>query len=38
MSIGKIELDNVVAPYELLNLSLSQVGIETISVPAVAIV
>ena len=37
MSIGKIELNNVVAPYELLNLTLSQVGIETISVPTVAI-
>src|SRR6266851_1174422 len=36
-SIGKIELHNVVAPYELLNLTLSQIGIETISVPAVAI-
>jgi hypothetical protein len=36
-SIGKIELHNVVAPYELLNLTLSQLGIETISVPAVAI-
>jgi len=36
-SIGKIELQNVVAPYELLNLTLSQVGIDTISVPTVAI-
>src|SRR5229473_2504488 len=36
-SIGKIELHNVVAPYELLNVTLSQIGIETISVPAVAI-
>lgn len=36
-SIGKIELSNVVAPYELLNLTLSQIGIETISVPAVAV-
>src|SRR6266852_3366498 len=36
-SIGKIELHNVVAPYELLNLTLSQIGIETLSVPAVAI-
>src|SRR3982075_974673 len=35
-SIGKIELHNVVAPYELLNLTLSQIGIETISVPAIA--
>jgi hypothetical protein len=37
LSIGKIELHNIVAPYELLNLTLSQVGIETISVPTVAI-
>lgn len=36
-SIGKIELRNVVAPYELLNLSLAQVGIDTITVPSVAI-
>jgi len=36
-SVGQIELDNVVAPYELLNLTLSQVGIETITVPSVAI-
>jgi hypothetical protein len=37
MSIGKIELNNIVAPYELLNLTLSQVGIDTISVPTVAV-
>lgn len=36
-SIGKIELHNVVAPYELLNLTLSQVGIDVVSVPTVAI-
>ncbi|MCA1647773.1 MAG: hypothetical protein LC797_20695 [Chloroflexi bacterium] len=36
-SIGKIELHNVVAPYELTNLTLSQVGIDSISVPTVAI-
>jgi hypothetical protein len=36
-SIGKIELHNVVAPYELLNLTLAQVGIDTLSVPSVAI-
>ncbi|MGI8915106.1 MAG: hypothetical protein ACR2JY_15190 [Chloroflexota bacterium] len=36
-SIGKIELHNVVAPYELLNLTLGQIGIDTISVPTVAI-
>ncbi len=37
LSIGKIELHNIVAPYELLNLTLSQVGLEMISVPTVAI-
>jgi hypothetical protein len=36
-SIGRIELNNVVAPYELLNLTLSQIGIESIQVPSVAI-
>jgi hypothetical protein len=36
-SIGKIELHNVVAPYELLNVTLSQLGIESIYVPSVAI-
>jgi hypothetical protein len=36
-SIGNIELHNVVAPYELLNLTLSQIGIDTITVPNVAI-
>ena len=36
-SIGKIELKNVIAPYELLNLTLSQIGIDTIQVPSVAI-
>lgn len=36
-SIGKIELENVVAPYELLNLTLGQIGIDTISIPQVAI-
>jgi len=36
-SIGKIELHNIVAPYELLNLTPSQVGIDTISVPTVAL-
>jgi hypothetical protein len=35
-SIGKIELHNVVAPFELLNLTLAQVGIDTLSVPSVA--
>jgi hypothetical protein len=36
-SVGKIELHNVVAPYELLNLTLNQVALNTISVPTVAI-
>jgi hypothetical protein len=36
-NIGTVELHNIVAPYELLNLTLSQVGIDTISVPAVNI-
>jgi hypothetical protein len=36
-SIGQITLHNVVAPFELLNLTLAQVGIETISVPNVVI-
>jgi hypothetical protein len=36
-SIGTIELHNVVAPYELLNLTLSQIGIEQIQVPIIAI-
>jgi hypothetical protein len=36
-SIGSIELHDIVAPYELLNLTLSQVGIESISIPNVAI-
>lgn len=36
-SIGNVELTNVVAPYELLNLTLSQIGIETITIPTLAI-
>jgi len=36
-SIGRIELHNVVAPYELLNLTLSQIGIETVQVPTVSL-
>ncbi len=36
-SIGKIALHNVVAPYELLNLTLAQLGIDTISIPQIAI-
>jgi hypothetical protein len=31
--IGAIELTNVVLPYELFNLTLSQIGIETIEIP-----
>jgi hypothetical protein len=37
ISVGAIELLNVVAPYELLNLRLSQVGIETVEIPAIAV-
>jgi hypothetical protein len=37
VSIGSLELHDVVAPYELLNLNLSQVGIDTISVPSIAL-
>lgn len=36
-SVGSIELQNVVAPYELLNLTLSQIGIDTIQVPTLAL-
>jgi hypothetical protein len=36
-SVGTIELHNVEAPYDLLNLTLSQVGIQNISVPDVNI-
>lgn len=36
-NITSVELHNIVAPYELLNLTLSQIGIDTISVPTVAI-
>lgn len=36
-SVGKIELRNIVAPYEFLNLTLAQVGIDTISVPKIAV-
>jgi hypothetical protein len=32
--IGQIELRDVSAPYELLNLTLSQIGIESITIPA----
>ena len=33
-SVDQIELRDVVAPYEILNLTLSQIGIDTITVPA----
>jgi hypothetical protein len=36
-NIGTVELHNIVAPYELLNLTLSQIGIDTIQVPTVSI-
>ena len=36
-TVGQVELHNVVAPYELLNLTLSQIGIDTLQVPSVAI-
>jgi len=36
-NIGTVELQNIVAPYELLNLTLSQIGIDTIQVPTVSI-
>jgi len=36
-NIGTVELHNIVAPYELLNLTLSKIGIDTIQVPSVAI-
>jgi hypothetical protein len=36
-SIGKIQMSNVVAPYELMNMTLSQIGIQTITVPTLAI-
>ena len=36
-SIAAIELQNVVAPYELLNLKLSDVGLEQITIPALGV-
>ncbi len=32
-TVGKIEMNDVVAPYELLNLTLSQIGIDSIDIP-----
>ena len=37
MSIGQIELHNIVAPFDVLNLTLSQIGITALSVPTVAL-
>ncbi len=36
-SVGRIEMHNVVAPYEFLNLTLSQIGIDSIQIPTFAI-
>jgi hypothetical protein len=36
-SIGSIELRDAVAPYELLNLTLSQIGIESIDIPTIGV-
>ena len=36
-SLGKITLNNVVAPYELLNLTLGQIGLNNISIPTISI-
>ncbi len=36
-TIGRIEMNDVVAPYELLNLTLSQIGIDTIDIPTFGI-
>jgi hypothetical protein len=36
-SIGSIELQNVVAPYEMLNIKLSQVGIDQIAIPTLGV-
>jgi hypothetical protein len=33
-TVGSIALNNVTLPYDVLNLTLSQVGIKTIDVPA----
>jgi hypothetical protein len=35
--IGRVELHNVIAPFELLNLTLSELGIETMEIPSVAL-
>jgi hypothetical protein len=36
-SIGKLEFNNIQAPFELLNLTLSQIGIDTVSLPTVTV-
>jgi hypothetical protein len=36
-NIASIQLENVVAPYELLNLKLSDIGIEQIAIPALGV-
>jgi hypothetical protein len=36
-SIGSIEIRDAVAPYELLNLTLSQIGIESIDIPTIGV-
>ena len=36
-TVGRIELHNVVAPYEFLNITLSQIGIETVQIPTFAV-
>ena len=36
-SIGKLEFNNIQAPFELLNLTLSQIGIDTVSLPTVSV-
>jgi len=36
-TVGQIVLNNVVLPYDVLNLTLSQVGINTIGIPALSV-
>jgi hypothetical protein len=37
VSVGRLELHDVVAPYELLNLTLAQIGIESVEVPTLSV-
>jgi hypothetical protein len=37
LSVGSIELHDVVVPYEVLNLTLSQIGIQTVDVPKIQV-